>query len=208
MPPGRLTPDDVVQEIKALTDRKRIPRDRKSFDVKAYAEKYEREYLAKFETKIRIITDRRTLLELVDIWYRYHGVNLADGDRRKRNVERMAVGMSNPMGSELTPEMFLNYRYNRTQKDEDRVTGKTFNNQHGYLNAVYRRLFRLKVIDYDSPIAEVEFIKLQEGQTSYLSHDDIDTLFNLLKSDCGTSQCGGYRNYVLEPAPDGARPSN
>ena len=165
-------------------DRKGIPRVRKSFDVKSDAEKYEREYLAKFETKIRIITDRRTLLELVDIWYRYHGVNLSDGDRRKRNVERMAIGMSNPIGSELTPEMFLSYRYNRTQKDEDRVTGKTFNNQHGYLNAVYRRLFKLKVIDYDSPIADVEFIKLQEGQTSYLSHDDIDTLFNLLKSDC------------------------
>lgn len=165
-------------------DRKGIPRVRKSFDVKSDAEIFEREYLAKFEAKIRIITDRRTLLELVDIWYRYHGVNLADGDRRKRNVERMAVGMRNPMASELTPEMFLSYRYNRLQRDDDRVTAKTFNNQHGYLNAVYRRLFKLKVIDYDSPIADVEFIKLQENQTSYLSHSEIDTLFDILKTDC------------------------
>jgi integrase len=165
-------------------DRKGIPRVRKSFDVKSDAEKYEREYLAKFETKIRIITDRRTLLELVDIWYRYHGVNLADGDRRRNNVQRMAVGMGNPTASELTPEIFLNYRFKRTQKDEDRVTGKTFNNQHGYLVAVYRKLFKLKVLDYDCPINDVEFIKLQERQTSYLSPAEIGILFDALKSDC------------------------
>jgi len=178
-----------VKELKSgkwrvEVDRKGIPRVRKSFDVKETAERFEREYLAKYETKIRIITDRRTLMELVDIWYRYHGVNLADGDRRRKNVERMAVGMGNPMASQLTPEMFLTYRYRRTQKDEDRVTSKTFNNQHGYLNAVYRKLFRMKVIDYDCPIAEVEFIKLQEGQTGYLSPGEIGILFDLLKNDC------------------------
>ncbi|MGZ8159544.1 MAG: phage integrase [Methylobacter sp.] len=163
-------------------DRKGIPRVRKSFHVKEDAERFEREYLSKFDTKIRIITDRRTLLELVDIWYRYHGVNLADGDRRRKNVERMAVGMGNPMASELTQEMFLSYRYRRTQTDTDRVTSKTFNNQHGYLNAVYRKLFKMKVIDYDCPIAEVDFIKLQEGQTGYLSYGEIDILFDLLKN--------------------------
>lgn len=165
-------------------DRKGIPRIRKSFDAKEMAEKFEREYLDKYDARTRTITDRRTLMELVDIWYRYHGVNLADGGRRKNNVDRMSTGMGNPTASELTPEMFLSYRYRRTHIDDDRVTGKTFNNQHGYLAAVYRKLFKLKVINYDCPISEVDFIKLQESQTSYLSQDEITILFDALKNDC------------------------
>ncbi len=162
-------------------DRKGIPRIRKTFAVKSEAEIFEREYLAKYKTIQQQTTDRRTLKELAELWYKYHGINLADGDRRRRCLLDMATALQNPQASLLTAERFVEYRHARLSAG---LTQKTFNNQHSYLSAMYRKLRKLKVIDYDSPIVDVDFIKIQERQLSYLSLDQVHTLLDAIKEGC------------------------
>ncbi|MGJ0489631.1 phage integrase [Methylobacter sp.] len=162
-------------------DRKGIPRIRRTFDVKSEAEIFEREYLAKHQQEIQQNGDRRTLKELIEIWYRYHGINLSDSEKFKRMMISAANDMGNPIGSQFTPTQFVNYRYERTISGKSIVTAKTFNNVHGFLSSMFSRLKRLKIIDYDNPLAEVDFIKIHERQMSYLSKEQIDRLLEYVK---------------------------
>ncbi len=162
-------------------DRKGVKRIRKVFNTQAAAEIFEREYLDKHRKKLEVIHDKRTIKELIDIWYRYHGVNLSDGEHRKRLLERMATDLGNPVAAKLTATEFLDYRYKRINGKDDTVSPKTFNNLHSYLNALYKKLLKLKVIDYHCPTSDIDMIKIQERQLGYLSIDQIGELFEVLK---------------------------
>lgn len=159
-----------------------IPRIRKSFDTEKEANIFEREYILSYKKKLDSVSDKRTLRELISIWYRYHGVNLSDNERRKAQLEILASDLGNPVASQLTAAEFLDYRFDRTMGNERRLTPKSFNNLHSYLNAMYRSLKKLKVIDYECPTGEIDFIKLQERELDYLSLEQIDEIMDLAKS--------------------------
>lgn len=165
-------------------DRKGIPRKSKHFANQSDAELYEREYLAKYKELQQQHLDVRTLRELIESWFIYHGINLADGERRKRLLQQMSIELGNPVASQLSAETFVLYRYKKTTTARKQVTAKTFNNMHGYLNALYSKLKKLKVIDYDIPIIDIDFIKTQERQLSYLNRKQIETLLESISSGC------------------------
>ena len=174
-------------------NRKDVPRVRKTFPTLRAAEQYERDHLYKHlggTEPVEAITntdtvdrgrDNRSLYELLDIWWRYHGVNLSDGKRRKSILESMFSRLGHKNARTLTPEQFLNYRYD-CMFGHKPITAKTFNNRQTYLAAMYQTLRKLKVIDYDCPISEVVQVKIHEKQLSYLSHGQIETLFSELKA--------------------------
>ncbi len=162
-------------------DRKGIPRVRKSFTVKSDAELFERKYLSRHLAKQDVSNDQRTLIELVDLWFKYHGINLSDGERRKMCLIDMCRALGNPRARLLSSEKFVSYRFNKLKSG---LNQKTFNNRHGYLSAMYNKLRKLKVIDYENPIQDVDFIKIQQRQLSYLSVDQINTLLESVKQGC------------------------
>ena len=168
-------------------DRAGVKRKRKSFESRKEAEIFEREYLDSNKKNILINEDRRTLSELINIWYRHHGYTLSDGKHRTRQLIAMAEGMGNPIASQITPEQFLDYRFKRTVEDDKPIAAKTFNNIHTYINAIYNRLFKLKMIDYHNPIDGVDQVKVQERQLGYLSLDEIDYVLNLCKTTSNES---------------------
>lgn len=166
-------------------DRKGFKRVRKSFKLKRDAEAFEREYLcASPAVNTPLAFDDRRLADLVALWFTLHGVNLTDGVRRKSILLAMSVCLGNPIARELTPSMFLEYRYRCVQAADKSVSPKTMNNRRGYLAAVYGVLFKLGVIAYPCPIAKVDPIKVHERQLGYLSRSQIDVLFDCLKNDC------------------------
>lgn len=172
---------DTDNTWRVQVDRKGIPRTRRSgFETREAAELFERDYLAKYRTNYEQAMDERSLKELIEAWYIYHGINLADAERRRRVLLQMASDLKNPIASQLTAEQFVMYRFHVTQ-NEGAVCLKTFNNRHGYLAAVFNRLKKLKVITYQSPICEVEFFKIQERQLSYFSRSQIDELLESIK---------------------------
>jgi len=162
-------------------DRKGIPRTRKTFTVKSEAELYERQYLSKHQVSQTLSTDQRTLKELVELWYTYHGINLANKERCHASLLDMARELGNPQASLLSSEQFVKYRFSKLQAG---LNEKTFNNKHGYLSAMYNKLRKLKVIDYENPIGDVDFIKIQQRQLSYLSVNQINTLLEAIKTGC------------------------
>jgi len=161
-------------------DRKGLNRVRRSFETRKEAEIFEREYLYGYAPKKAESHDPRTLLELINIWYECHGINLARPETFKREMDNIANDLGNPIGHHISPEMFLKYRFKRTKTNEAPISFKTFNNGHGLLSAMFNRLLKLKVIDYQNPLSDVDKLKIQEKQMSYLSSNQIEQLLSTI----------------------------
>lgn len=58
---------------------------------------------------------------------------------------------------------------------------KTLNNHLGYLNAVYNQLNRLNEIEFDNPIRNVEMIRLDERELSWLTIEEIRHLLKTIE---------------------------
>lgn len=162
-------------------DKKGFKRVRRVFSDEDDANIFNRETLAGMNAKRDQMIDLRTMRELVNLWYKYHGVNLSDAVRTKAILDTMVEAMGNPQACALTPEQFVEYRFNRISKG---ITPKTFNNHHGYLSAMFNKLKKLKVIDYKNPIEGVEHIKIQQRQLTYLSVEQINILMDEIKERC------------------------
>lgn len=152
---------------------------RKSFDSKAEAKRFETFILtqrAEGKEWNPSKADNRRLKDLIQLWFNAKGVHLKDGERRKRCLEAMADFMGNPAARTVKPSAFLAYRAHKIQEGASK---KTLNNHLGYLNAVFNQLHRLQEIDFDNPIENVEMIRLDERELSYLT---IDQIRHLLKT--------------------------
>ncbi len=112
----------------------------------------------------------------MQLWFNAKGVHLKDGERRKRCLDTIADFMGNPVARTVKPAAFLAYRAHKIQEE---VSKKTLNNHLGYLNAVYNQLNRLGEIEFNNPIKNVEMIRLDERELSWLT---VEQIRHLLKS--------------------------
>ncbi len=165
-------------------DRQGLKRVSKTFKTLKEAEIFEREYLYTLRNIKTTINDPRTLGELIKTWYEYHGVNLSNAEKFRRQMDVAAYALGNPVAHMLTPELFVKYRYKRTVIQKKPITAKTFNNLHGLFNAMFNKLKKLNIIDYDNPIQAVDKLRFQEKQMSYLSIAQIDELLYSIESRC------------------------
>lgn len=168
-------------QVDLRTDGRGSKRIRKSFDSKAEAKRFETFVIAKRAEGREwnpSKADKRTLKQLIKLWFNAKGVHLKDGERRKRCLDAMAEFMGNPIARTVTPASFLAYRAHKIQKGASK---KTLNNHLGYLNAVYNQLNRLNEIDFDNPIRNVEMIRLDERELSWLSVEQIRQLLKTIE---------------------------
>ncbi len=178
-------------------NRKGIKRIRKLFNSKKEAELFERDYLFYQKPSAKTFKDPRSLLELVDIWYYAHGINLSNPTKLHNALKNAALRMGNPIAETITPELFIKYRYERTQTDKKPINKKTMNNIHGYLSAMFNQLIKLKMIDYANPILDVDTLKLQEQQMAYLTVDQISHLLDSISDKCLNESTWWVANFCL-----------
>lgn len=168
-------------QVDLRTDGRGSKRIRKSFDSKAEAKRFETFVMAKRAEGREwnpSKADNRTLKQLIKLWFNAKGVHLRDGERRKRCLDAMAEFMGNPVARTVTPASFLAYRAHKIQKGASK---KTLNNHLGYLNAVYNQLNRLNEIEFDNPIRNVEMIRLDERELSWLTVEQIRHLLKTIE---------------------------
>lgn len=149
---------------------------RKTFDTKAECKRYEAALVAKYAQNplwIDVRADKRTLVDVVDLWYSLHGHTLKDSTRRYHAVLRIAHSLGNPVASRLASSAFLLYRKQRLQ---DGLTPKTLNNELIYLRSVYNELLSLQQINYPNPLDKVKPLKVPDRELSWLTQQQIDLL--------------------------------
>ena len=94
------------------------------------------------------------------------------------NLQRFTHFMGNPIARTVKPAFFLAYRAHKLQEGASK---KTLNNHLGYVNAVFNQLRRLDEIDFDNPIRNVEMIRLDERELSWLTVEQIRHLLKTIE---------------------------
>lgn len=119
--------------------------------------------------------DNRSLLDLANIWYDFHGKGLKDGQNRLKVLRNIIKHLNNPSISRFTKHDFLKYRNNRTD-----ITHNTINHHQAYLSAMLNELTRLDLID-NNPMHGIRRFKIEERELSFLNTEQITILLRALK---------------------------
>ncbi|OCQ52348.1 Tyrosine recombinase XerD [Photorhabdus australis subsp. thailandensis] len=157
---------------------------RKQFTTKGEAIAYERFILEQTEDKpwIGEKQDKRKLTELVDTWYRAHGVTLSDGGKRQATMNFACEAMSDPLATEFSAKLFSSYREKRLSGDITRtdrkkaVAPRTVNLELAYFRAMFNELIRLDEWKNEHPLLKVRPYKTDEQEMAFLNEDEIRCL--------------------------------
>ncbi len=91
----------------------------------------------------------------------------------------MVERLRDPVAVTFTATDFAEYRAKRIASG---ISPKTLNNELSYLRALFNELRRLGEIEFENPLSLLRAIRLQERELSYLNAQQIDRLFQVLRS--------------------------
>jgi integrase len=124
--------------------------------------------------------DARRLLDLVELWFRHHGINLRAGENTYSRLKHLCTALGNPIAEQFQPEMFADYRAKRMT---DGISANNLNREHSYLRAVFNELERLGHWKGGNPLIKVRQMKIAERELSFLSIGQIRLLLDALSGD-------------------------
>jgi len=143
---------------------------RKKFKTKREALAYQKSVLS----GKNVAFDKRTLNDLILIWYDYHGRSLKSSEDTKNRLLKLSDAMGNPLASLVDGSLFSVYRQSRVDSG---ISPATVNRELSTLKGVYSELFRLGYWSAESPILKVRKFKEQKRELSYLTIEEINLLF-------------------------------
>ncbi|WP_427119552.1 phage integrase [Proteus mirabilis] len=152
---------------------------RKVFNKKAEAIAFERYTMANANIS-DIKQDRRTLSELLDLWWLYHGANLKNGDIEKRQLNKTIASLKNPAINRLNKKVLLEHR---TERLSNSVSASTINRDMYRLSGMLTVLKKFELFNGDNPIKGLPPLKEKEPEMTFLSREEIRQLLNVLDGD-------------------------
>lgn len=158
---------------------------RKRFATKGEALAFERYTMNEVDDKpwLREKVECRSMLDMIHLWHRRHGISLAHQKYILRKLEVMAHGMGDPIYTKLTAKMFTEYREKRLAGEiadmnnrKVAISFRTCNTEQDHLNAVITELIRLEEWKGPNPLTSVRQFKLHEQEMDFLTRDEIKEL--------------------------------
>ena len=136
---------------------------RKTFKTQSEAKRFEAFVQGKSATgEWNPTNDKRSLIELVNLWHQLHGHTLKDGERRHSKLKQLNDDLGSPVAMNLTPVQWLAYRTKRLDKG---IAKKTLNNELGYLKSVYIWAVKHGEIKFNNPLESLEPLKIDETRS-------------------------------------------
>ena len=157
---------------------------RKVLPSKARALSFERKVLGAPDEYITHSTDKRRLLDLVELWYEHHGQTLKSARDRVRALRKLAEALGNPVAKKFTAQDWVEYRTKRLKE----VKPNTINHEHTYLKAVFSELERLSLWPHGNPMQKVRKVRIDETEKGYLDQLQIQCLLDYLQEQL-TQDC-------------------
>ncbi|WP_237387283.1 phage integrase [Xenorhabdus sp. Sc-CR9] len=153
---------------------------RKQFTTKGEALAYARHILDETVEKpwLGEKKDTRLLSELINTWYRAHGITLSDGETCKQRMLSACREMGEPLAIEFDAKLFSVYREKRLNGTDGLkpVAPRTVNTELAYLRAMFNELYRLGEWKENNPLKDVREFRINESEMAFLSHQQISTL--------------------------------
>lgn len=156
---------------------------RRLFDTRAEALRFERWAIRKYNDKEWLDgggQDKRTLKELIDAWWKYHGQSLKSGVPMRQELDRLCYELSNPMAKDITKAMFTEYRANRLLSGLSPVT---INREQSLLSGVFTALIKAGQLLQNNPLSKLPKIKITEREMTFLTEEQIQQLLSSLHGD-------------------------
>ncbi len=165
---------------------------RKQFATKGEALAFERHTMEETEAKpwLGESVDRRTLKDVVELWFKLHGKSLTAGQHVYDKLLLMVDALGNPLATDLTSKMFAHYRDKRltgeiyfSEKWKKGASPVTINLEQSYLSSVFSELSRLGEWSYPNPLENMRKFTIAEKEMAWLTHEQIVELL----ADCKPS---------------------
>ncbi len=162
---------------------------RKQFATKGEALAFERHTMEETEAKpwLGESVDRRTLKDVVELWFKLHGKSLTAGQHVYDKLLLMVDALGNPLATDLTSKMFAHYRDKRltgeiyfSEKWKKGASPVTINLEQSYLSSVFSELSRLGEWSYPNPLENMRKFTIAEKEMAWLTHEQIVELL----ADC------------------------
>jgi integrase len=173
------------------------PRKRKRFATKGEATAWEKWQLEETNSKPWLPeshkneVDSRRLTDLVDVWYRMHGISLSSGDSIKALLVRVCTGLGNPVAADFTVRDFAAYResrlsgqlvFSRYGKGGKPAGPSSVNREHTLIVAMFNELIRLGEWRLANPLLGLRLFSIPEGERGFLTHDEISALISVCEA--------------------------
>lgn len=117
--------------------------------------------------------DKRTLSQLSNLWFEFHGHTLASGKKRLQQLEAMARDLGDPIAAKCKPKLFLDYRIRREAAG---ITRNHLNHELTYLKSVFNELERVGEWKGDKPFNLIKKLPVDEDEVNYLGTVEIKAL--------------------------------
>lgn len=155
---------------------------RKRFGTKGEAQQYERWVIATQNNKdwLDKPTDRRTLVEFIELWWKYKGQSLKSGAQAKLHLLNIAQAVGNPQASKMTKAMFSDYRAEQLKRG---LKPGTVNKYQKLLSGVFTTLIKAGQYKDVNPMKGIDLLSKNQSEMTFLAQDQIHTFLNALTGD-------------------------
>lgn len=155
---------------------------RKKFDRKAEAVAFERYVMANATKKewASKRSDRRTLSQLVEIWWLYHGQNLKNGTIEKRHLIKTISAIGDITVNQLTKRTLMEHR---SQRLTDGISAATINRDLYRFSGMFSALIKLDEFSGQNPLHGLPPLTEKNPGMTFLEPHEINNLLSMLLGD-------------------------
>lgn len=157
----------------------------KQFATKGEALAFERHTMDEAEAKpwLGESVDRRTLKDVVELWFKLHGKSLTAGEHVYDKLLLIVDALENPLATDLSSKLFAHYRDKRltgeiyfSEKWKIGASPVTINLEQSYLSSVFSELARLGEWTAPNPLESMRKFTIAEKEMTWLAHEHITEL--------------------------------
>lgn len=158
---------------------------RKQFPTKGEALAFVRHTMDEAEAKpwLGESVDRRTLKDVVELWFKLHGKSLTAGKYVYDKLLLMVDALGNPLATDFSSKLFAHYRDKRltgeiyfSEKWKKGASPVTINLEQSYLSGVFSELSRLGEWTAPNPLENMRKLTIAEKEMVWLTHEQITEL--------------------------------
>lgn len=127
--------------------------------------------------------DRRTLKNVVELWFKLHGKSLTAGEHVYDKLLLMVDALVNSLATDFSSKLFADYRDKRltgeiyfSEKWKKGASPVTINLEQSYLSGVFSELSRLGEWTAPNPLENMRKFTIAEMEMAWLTHEQITEL--------------------------------
>ncbi|MHC0522398.1 phage integrase [Vibrio harveyi] len=155
---------------------------RRKFETKYEASQYEKHILATAHNKdwLEKPADRRTLKELIDLWWKYEGQSKKTATTYHRILKQIDVELDSPKAYQINHKMLADYRVHHLDNNKAMTT---FNRKIMCLSNVFTVLMEAQEYSGTHPVKGFKLRRPRAREMQFLSQNEMDILLTSLSGD-------------------------